>query len=142
MVPARYSAAVSEKVEIVRRANALFNAGHFEGAFEAVHPDVVFRDLQNAPDLPEALRGRESLLHALGHWLDAYDELGVEVENYIEMGSWVIADVRWHGKGRGSDLSVDVRQADACKVQDGMIVEWVIGYPDMETAIEAVGRAD
>jgi len=35
-----------------------------------------------------------------------------------------------------------VRQADACKVQDGMIVEWVIGYPDMETAIEAVERAD
>ena len=142
MVPARYSAAVSENVEIVRRAQALFNAGDFEAVFAVVHPDVEFRDLQNAPDLPEALRGRDSLLHALGQWLDAYDELKVEVEDYIDADPWVIADVRWHGKGRGSDLSVDVRQADVCKVQDGMIVEWVIGYPDMETAIEAVGRAD
>src|SRR5205085_1107702 len=131
MVPARYSAAVSENVEIVRRANLLFNAGDFESAFELVHPDVVFRDLQNAPDLPEALRGRDVLLHALGQWLEAYDELKVEVEDYIDADPWVIAGVRWQGKGRGSDLRVDVRQGDACKVQDGVIVEWILGYADM-----------
>src|SRR2546430_2142100 len=127
----------AQNVEIVRRANALLNAGDFEAGLEAAHPDGVFRDLQNAPDLPEVMHGRESLLHALAHWLDAYDEFGVEVHDYVDADPWVIADVRWHGKGRGSDLSVDVRQVDMCRLEDGRIVEWIVGYPDMATALEA-----
>jgi ketosteroid isomerase-like protein len=127
----------AENVEIVRRANALFNAGDFEAGLQAVHPDVVFRDLQNAPDLPEVMRGRDSVLRALAHWLDAYDDFGVEVHEYVDADPWVIADVRWHGKGKGSDLRVDVRQVDMCRVKDGAIVEWIVGYPDMAAALEA-----
>ena len=131
----------AENVEIVRSAIALFNAGDFEAGLDVAHPDVVFRDLQNAPDLPEVLEGRDSLARVLAHWLDVYDEFRVEVHDYVDADPWVIADVRWYGKGKGSDLSVDVRQVDMCRVRDGQIVEWIAGYPDMTTAIEAAGSS-
>ena len=107
-----------------------------------MHPDVVFRDLQNAPDLPEVLEGRDSLALALAHWLDVYEDFRVEVHDYVAADPWVIADVRWHGKGKGSDLRVEVRQVDMCRVEDGKIVEWIVGYPDMETALEAATSRD
>jgi len=128
-----------ENVEVVRRANALLNAGDTEDAFALVHPDVEFRDLQNAPDLPEVMRGHESLRLVLRQWMDAYDEFGVEVYEYIDADPWVIADVRWHGKAKGSEMPVDVRQVDMCRFVDGKIVEWVVGYPDLRAALKAVG---
>jgi ketosteroid isomerase-like protein len=131
----------AKNVEIVRRANALFNAGDVEAGLELVHPNVVFRDLQNAPDLPEVLEGRDSLARVLAHWVDVYDEFSAEVYDYVDADPWVIADVRWHGKGKGSELRVDVRQADMCRVQDGRVVEWIVGYPDMATALEATGSS-
>ena len=39
-----------ENVELVRRSNALFNAGDLDAASELTHPDIKFRDLQNAPE--------------------------------------------------------------------------------------------
>jgi ketosteroid isomerase-like protein len=131
-----------ENVEIVRRSNALFNTGDLDAASELAHPDIEFRDLQNAPDLPEALHGRDSLRLALTYWTDALDEFGVEAYEYIDADPWVIADVRWHGKGKNSEVRVDVRQADACRVEDGKIVEWVVGYPDVAAALKAVGLSE
>jgi len=130
---------MSENLEIARRANELFNAGEIEAAFALIHPEVEFRDLQHAPDLPEAVSGRDAVGVVLAHWIDAYDELTVEALDFVEVDAWVIADVRWRGRGRGSDVVVDVRQADACRVEDGRIVEWVVGYPDMASALKAVG---
>ena len=128
-----------ENVEIVRRANALLNAGDIEPAFAVIDPRVEFRDLQNAPDLPQVLHGHDSLRLVLGHWIDAYEEFGVEVYEYIDADPWVIADVRWHGKGKDSEVPVEVRQVDMCRFEGGKITEWVVGYADMATAMKAVG---
>src|SRR6478752_9924119 len=114
-----------ENVELVRRSNALFTAGDWDALFALYHPDVEFRDLQNAPDLPEVLHGPDSIRLALTNWTDAYDEFGAEVYRYIDADPWVVCDTRWYGKGKGSDVLVDVRQVDVCRVEDGKVVEWV-----------------
>ena len=67
-----------ENLEIARRANEPFNAGEIEAAFALFHPEVEFRDLQHAPDLPEAVNGRDAVGVVLAHWSDAYDELKVD----------------------------------------------------------------
>ena|SRR5437763_8267019 len=133
---------MSENLDVVRRANELFTAGDWDAALELVHPSVAFRDLQTAPDIPEVLHGRDSVLLALAHWIDAYDEFGAEVYEYIDADPWVVCDTRWHGKGKGSEVLVDVHQADTCKVEDGKIVEWIVGYPDVATALKAVRSAE
>jgi ketosteroid isomerase-like protein len=124
-----------ENVEIAARSNALFNAGEIDAAFELCHPDIEFRDLQHAPDVPEAVRGTEALRVVLAHWSDTFAELRVDAVDFIDAGPWVIAEVRWQGKGKGSEIVIDARQADALRVQDGKIVEWIVGYPDVDRAL-------
>lgn len=131
-----------ENVEIAARSNALFNAGEIDAAFELCHPNIEFRDLQHAPDVPEAVRGVEALQVVLAVWSDTFSGLQVAALDYVDAGPWVIADVRWRGTGKGSEIVVDARQADALRIEDGKIIEWIVGYPDVEAALADVGLAE
>jgi hypothetical protein len=66
-------------------------------------------------------------------------EFGAEVYDYVDLHPWAVMDGRWFGKGNGSEVPIDVRGADASRVVDGMIVSLIIGYPDVPTALDAVG---
>jgi len=129
-------------VEIAARSNALFNAGEIEAAFELVHPDIEFRDLQHAPDVPEAVRGVEALQVVLAVWSDTFAELQVDALDYVDAGSWVIADVRWRGTGKGSEIVIDARQADALRIADGKIIAWIVGYPNVDAALADLGLGE
>jgi ketosteroid isomerase-like protein len=128
-----------ENVEIAVRSNSLFNAGEIDAAFELCHPDIEFRDLQHAPDVPEAVHGAEALRLVFTHWSDTFAELRADALDYVDAGPWVIADVRWRGKGRGSEIVIDAHQADALRVEHGKIVEWIVGYPDVDAALADLG---
>ena len=128
-----------ENVEVVRRVNALFVARAWDAMFELCGPEIEFQDLQHAPDLPETLHGRESIRRVLAHWVDAYDEFGADIYEYVDADPWVVVDARWYGTGKGSSLPIDLRVADACKIENGKIVRWIIGYADVATALKAVG---
>ena len=128
-------------VQLLRRCAELLNVGDWDALFELYHPDVQveFRDLRPLPDTPEVLHGREGVRRVVAHWSAPYDEFGAEVFQYIDADPWVICDTRWYRKSKDSDVSTDVRFADAYKVKDGKIVRAIIGYPDVATALKAVG---
>jgi ketosteroid isomerase-like protein len=128
----------TENVEIVRRSNALFNAGDRDALIELFHPDVELRDLQHAPDAPEVVRGPEALNLVLATWTEVYDDFEADVYEYIDADPWVICDTRWHGKVKGSDVPIDLHVADAYEVEDGKIVRVVNSYRDVATALGAV----
>jgi ketosteroid isomerase-like protein len=123
----------------MRRANALFNAGDWAALSELYHPDVELRDLQHAPDVPEVLRGADAIRLLVATWTEVFDEFQAEVFDYIDAHPWVICDTRYHGKIKGSDLHVDTRLADAYEIKDGKIIRGINSYPDVATALEAVG---
>ena len=77
----------------------------------------------------------------MSHWTAPYDEFGAEVFEYIDADPWVICDTRWYRKGKGSDPRIEVRFADAYQVKGGKVQRAVIGYRDVETALEAVRAA-
>ena len=132
-----------KNVEILRRCAELLNVGDWDALFELYHPDVrvEFRDLQPPPEMPEVLEGREALRRVVAHWTEPYDEFGAEVYEYIDAHPWVICDTRSHGKGKGSDV-IDVHFADAYEVKGGKIVRAIVGYPDVATALAALGQAE
>ena len=131
-----------QNVEVIRQGNALLNSGDWEGAFALYHPDAELRDLQHAPDLPEVVHGLDGVRLMIGQWIEALDEFGAEVYEYIDADPWVVCDTRWHGKGKGSDVPIEVRATDAYEVRDGLIVRAIIGYRDVATALEAVGLTE
>ena len=128
-----------ENVEIVRRANTLFRAGDLEGLIDLYHPDAEWRDLQHAPDTPEAVHGRSAIYALWTQWLDTFDDFTVDVYDYIDAHPWVICPSRWYGTGKQSGATIDIHVADAIKVHEGKIVRIVLGYADTATALKAVG---
>jgi hypothetical protein len=71
-------------------------------------------------------------------WTDAYDEFGAEVYEYIDADPWVVCDIRWYGKGKGSNLPTDIHVADTFEVEDGKIVRAILSYRDVRAALKAV----
>jgi ketosteroid isomerase-like protein len=132
-----------ENIGVVRRAaDVLTGTGDWNAMFELCHPDAEFRDLQNAPDMPEVVRGIEAIREVAAQWTDVYDEFRPEIYEFVDAHPWVVVDARWYGTGKGSDLVVDFHGADAFDVREGKIVRIVLGYPDVATAIASVGRLE
>ena len=126
-------------VDILRRANALANAGAWDALLDDIYqPDAELRDLRHGPDLPEAVQGRETVRLVLTNWMSAYDEFGSEVLEYTDAQHWVVRDTRWHGRGRGSGIPIDVRGADAYEFKVGKICTAIVGYPDVASALDSV----
>jgi ketosteroid isomerase-like protein len=131
-----------QNVEIVRQGIALVNAADWDTLFGHYHSDVEFRDLQHAPDLPEVVRGLEGFRQLTANWTEVYDEFRAEVYEYVDAHPWVICDTRWYGNGRGSDMPIDIHVADAYELKDGKIARAVFSYPDVATALAAVGLTE
>ncbi len=127
-------------LELMREVNASTNAGDWEALLSFFDPGAEWRDLAHASDAPEAVRGRDAIRTLVNQWTDVYEDFGADVREYIDADPWVICDARWYGRGRDSGVSIDLRQADAYELDSGLIVRAVLGYPDAQTALDAVTR--
>jgi ketosteroid isomerase-like protein len=127
-----------ENVELVRAFMAPSNAGDWDAMFAWFAPDVELRDLQHAPDVPEVLRGPVAIRNVVAGWVEAYDEFKTEVFEYVDADPWVICDTRWYGKGKGSDVPIDQRVADAYEVKAGKITRAIMSSQDVASALEAL----
>ncbi|HTQ68513.1 MAG TPA: nuclear transport factor 2 family protein [Solirubrobacteraceae bacterium] len=128
-----------ENVETVRRVNAFALALDLEAVIDLYHTDAEWRDLNHAPDTPGVVHGRAAIFALWSQWLETFDHFTVEIYEYIDAHPWVICPTRWYGAGKRSGLGVDLRAVDAYLVSDGKIMRADIGYPDVESALKAVG---
>ena len=87
----------------------------------------------------ERTRGRAAILGTWHQWLEQLDEWTVEISEYVDADPWFVCATRWTAKGKGSDVPVEWKVADAYEIQGGRIVRVTWGYPDVETALEDVG---
>ena len=134
-----------ENLEIARRMAALLNGQGAEGAIEALgdlyHPDAEGHDRQPAPGMPSNMQGRATIIATTKQWIEVLDHWKVEVHQYVDADPWIVADVHWHAIGKGSDVPIDWRVAEAHKFADGKVVRSLWGFPDGAAALEAVERS-
>jgi ketosteroid isomerase-like protein len=131
-----------ENVEATKRAVAALNRGDFDGAVDSFAPDAVLQDLQNAPDQPITVEGVEAIRQALALWIDAFDKLQVDIEEYIDAPNAVICPAHWQGQGKTSGISIDVHQFDLYEFRDGKVVRAVLGFRSKNEALEAAGLSE
>jgi ketosteroid isomerase-like protein len=128
-----------EDVEFLRRVAVVGNKVDGRADLEVLarlfHPDAEARDLQHAPDTPELLRGRAAILAMWERWMEAFADWTYDLSDFTDAGPWVVCAARWHATGKGSDLPIEWRTADAYQVEDGQIVRAIFGYPDVATAL-------
>jgi ketosteroid isomerase-like protein len=131
-----------ENVETLRRIITSFNGGDHDGALADFHPDVEWRDLMHAPDVPERVSGVRAIRAIWDQWEEAFDEFSLEVEEYVEVGDCVVTVDHWRAQGKGSGLALDLRTADVYEFKDRHIIRVTQGYPDKAAALAAVGLAE
>jgi ketosteroid isomerase-like protein len=99
-----------EDVEIVRRLVEAINARDLEWEryyAEFFDPQVEYRTSMEDPDAA-IHRGRQAYRRYLEQWLESFDGLHIDVEEYIDVGDdRVFTWSRFTGRGRTSGVPAD-----------------------------------
>jgi ketosteroid isomerase-like protein len=131
-----------ENVEAAKLAVAALNRGDFRVLEELYAADAVLQDLQNAPDQPVTVEGVQAIRETLNLWADAFDELRVDIEEYIDGSDSVICAAHWQGQGKTSGISIDVHQFDLYEFREGRVIRAVLGFRSRNEALEAAGLSE
>jgi ketosteroid isomerase-like protein len=99
-------------------------------------------NIENAPDQAAAVKGIGAIREAWTLWTAAFDELRADIEEWTDVGDAVIGAAHWHGRGKASGMSIDVRQFDVYEVRDGRIVRVTLGLKSKDEALKAVGASE
>jgi ketosteroid isomerase-like protein len=128
-----------ENVEIVRRAAEVFTAGDLDRYLsEFIAPEIEWVTSEEDPDAATH-RGRESFRRYIEQWMESFEGLRAEVEEWIDVGDdRVLAWARWTGRGRTSGVGADWHLAIIYTVRDGRIVPGE-EYFERQQALKAVG---
>jgi ketosteroid isomerase-like protein len=127
-----------ENVDKVLAGFAQYNAGEREFLFDLYDPDVEWRDLDHAPDVPELTQGVAALRALAEQWDLAFDDFRAEVLECVDAGDSVLCVTCWRGEGKGSGLTTELHRAEVYEFEHGRITRVTV-YPDRAAAFEAVG---
>ena len=128
-----------ENVEAAKLAVAALNRGDFQALEELYAADAVLQDLQNAPDQPVTVEGVQAIRETLSLWVVAFDELRVDIGEYIDSPNAVICAAHWQGQGKTSGISIDVHQFDLYEFREGRVIRAVLGFRSKNEAHQAAG---
>jgi ketosteroid isomerase-like protein len=125
-----------ENLAAVRRALEAFQSGDMERFLEFLDPEI---EIFSSPDLvnPVDAVGRDAWLRWVGEWLEAWESFEVEALAMEPVGeSHVVADMRQHGKGKGSGVEVELLVFYMFELHGGVATRYRL-YPEREQAREA-----
>jgi ketosteroid isomerase-like protein len=136
-----------ENVELVKliakRINAILPRSDMnelrEFLAEFFADDFVLTLIDSPPDQPSLFRGYEAALRYWSTFTDAFADVHREVEELVDAGDWVVSVGHWVGRGKVSGARVEGRRATAFRFREGKVVEYVVGFPTKDAALEAAG---
>lgn len=127
-----------QNVEIVRRANAAFNARDIGGSLRFFSSDFEFVDHAAAVG-EDAGTGREEFRRLLESWLEAFPDFRAETEEFTDAGDRVVCVTQWRGTGASSHLDYHQSAAEVYSLRERQIVRAEFGFADRAAALKAVG---
>jgi uncharacterized protein len=125
-----------EDVERLRGAYQAFNEGGVEALLERLAPNVQVRDRESSPDR-ETRYGEEGIRQLFASYMEAFDALRLEPEEFIDVGDQVVVSLYQQVRGKGSGATVVGRIAHVWTVSGGEVVRLRI-FGDKERALEVI----
>src|SRR4051794_22677923 len=125
-----------ENVEIVQRAFAEFEKGHFwvpeffDPGVRVAWLSVVGGDAETV-GLPEMSR-------ATMDWMQSWEQVTLVPERFIDAGDRVVVIANWHGRGKESGVVASWRHGAVWTLQYGRATS-IVSYLDPSDALKAVG---
>jgi ketosteroid isomerase-like protein len=124
-------------VDTLRRLIDAWNRHDFDAVVSGYAPDVERHELRTG--VPIVWHGRGGSLKAFQELVEAFDELRLYPEEYIEAGDRVIVVMRATGHARLGDMPFTERHAEVHTFRDGLAARIEI-HPDKAAALAAVER--
>jgi uncharacterized protein len=129
----------SEEAELVRRGYQAWNRGDVEGVLDLLDAEIDWRGYTHIPE-SGTLAGREEVRAWLERFLEAWEQLEIELTDLIDAGDQVVALVRFRALGKQSRVRVEGGvDAHVWTVRDGRIVAVKL-YQGTREALAAIGR--
>ena len=92
-------------MERLRGAYEAFNEGGVDAFLERLAPDFQVRDRASSPDR-ETRYGREGIMQLFDSYMEAFDALRLEPEEFIEAGDQIVVSL--HQRVRGKESGAEV----------------------------------
>jgi ketosteroid isomerase-like protein len=109
--------------------------------FDFLDPDVEWHTRADLPD-SATYRGHDGVAKLFSEWLESFDDLRFDPEEFIDAGDdVVIAVLQLSGRIRGSGEEVKMPETHVWRMRDGKGVE-CREYPTKAEALKALGLAD
>lgn len=101
-------------------------------------PEVTYED-SNLPDhIGETYRGHEGVARATARWLEAYDNLTIELERIVAAGDRLVSIHRVRGRARYSGIEDEGPAAYVWTFRNGKVIHFR-SYRDPDEALAVVG---
>ena len=130
------SKVLQEDVERLRDAYRAFNQGGVEAFLERLAPDFSVRDRDTSPDRQTRF-GREGIVQLFDSYMEAFDALRLEPEEFIEAGDQVVVSLRQWVRGKGSGAEVEGNIAHVWTLRGPDIYSLQI-FGDKDRALDAL----
>jgi uncharacterized protein len=128
----------TDHVELIRRGYEAWNRGDVEGVLSFLDPEIEWQNYAHVPE-PGTLQGREQVRGWLERFLEAWEELEIEVTEVLEAGDRVVALVRFQARGKGSGVQVQGGTDAHVWTVRGTQAVAVTLYQGTREALDAVG---
>jgi ketosteroid isomerase-like protein len=100
-----------EDIERLRSAYRAFNeGGGIEAIVERLAPEFQVRDRESSPDRETRL-GKEGVKQLFDSYMEAFDALRLEPEEFIDAGDQIVVSLHQRARGKGSGAEVVGRVA-------------------------------
>jgi uncharacterized protein len=125
-----------EDVERLRGIYQAFNEGGVEAILERLAPDFQVGDRESSPDR-ETRHGKEGIKQLFDSYMEAFDALRLEPEEFIDAGDQIVVSLHQLVRGKGSGAVVVGRIAHVWTMRRGAALRLRI-FADKERALEAL----
>jgi uncharacterized protein len=125
-----------EDVERLRRGYEAFNEGGVDAIVSQLAPEIQIHDRESSPDR-ETYHGRVGIRELFEATAEAFDELRLEPEEFIDAGDHTIVVLRQQVRGRRSGAEIVGRIAHVWTMQEGRAIDLRI-CRDKEQALKAI----
>ncbi len=126
-----------ENVERLRAFCAAWDT-RGEPDFSLLDPEIVFEDEILPDHAGETYRGYEGVVRSVRTWVEAYEELTIELEQIVGSGDRLISIHRFRGKGRHTGIEDGGRYAYLWTFRDGKVIHFRT-FRDPAEALAALG---
>jgi ketosteroid isomerase-like protein len=127
---------LDQDVERLRGAYQAFNEGGVEAFLERLTPDFHVRDRDSAPDR-QTRYGREGIIELFDSYMEAFDALRLDPEEFIDAGGQIVVSLRQWVRGKGSGAEVEGHIAHVWTLRGPDIYRLRI-FADKDRALDAL----